>query len=167
MSFHRHQNPPAHRSPPSPRTHPQTDRLDSVNHANAGRRPSLEQTPRENIFFFPYAFGFCPAPQTPRYHGRRRYVVGILICYELRKLCGSKTRLLIIIRTVFFVLSVSNVLKNSGEKNGINNNRHRNQKYRNSIKYQRCYSIYIEPFKMYGFTAYKLHTVTPNPCKYQ
>lgn len=51
-------------------THPQTDRLDSVNHANAGRRPSSEQTPRENIFFFPYTFGFCPAHQTPRYHRR-------------------------------------------------------------------------------------------------
>jgi len=62
---------------PRRETHPQTDRLDSVNHANAGRRPSLEQTPRENIFFFPYTFGFCPATQTPRYHRRRRYLVGI------------------------------------------------------------------------------------------
>lgn len=63
---------------PARETHPQADRLDSVNHANAGRRPSSEQTPRENIFFFPYTFGFCPAPQTPRYHRRRRYTTAVL-----------------------------------------------------------------------------------------
>lgn len=65
----------------------------SVNHANAGCRPSSEQTPRENIFFFPYTFGFCRRPR----HHRRRFATVATAATD-----GVFDDIVIVVRTYYY-----------------------------------------------------------------